>query len=128
MKIAVTYENGGVFQHFGRTESFKVYDIADGKITSSAVIGTNGSGHGALAGLLNKGGINTLICGGIGAGAKNALAGAGIELLGGVSGDADKAVSDYLAGRLSYDSEAECDHHDHAHGHDCDDHDCTCSH
>ena len=128
MKIAVTYENGSVFQHFGHTEQFKVYDISDGKIESSAVFGTNGSGHGALAGLLSRGGINTLICGGIGAGAKQALAGAGIELFGGVTGDADKAVSDYLSGKLGYDPDIECNNHGHTHGDTCADHDCTCTH
>ena len=60
MKIAVTYENGNVFQHFGHTEAFKVYDIEDGKIKSSEVIPTNGSGHGALAGFLKDLGVSTL--------------------------------------------------------------------
>ena len=50
MRIAVTYENGQIFQHFGHTETFKIYDIADGKITNSQVVSTNGSGHGELAG------------------------------------------------------------------------------
>ena len=27
MKIAVTYDNGNVFQHFGKTENFKVYEL-----------------------------------------------------------------------------------------------------
>ena len=52
MKIAVTYDNGNVFQHFGRTEFFKVYDVEDNKVVSSEIIGSNGTGHGALAGLL----------------------------------------------------------------------------
>ena len=52
MKIAVTYENGQIFQHFGHTEQFKIYEAADGKITHAEVVDTNGSGHGALAGFL----------------------------------------------------------------------------
>ena len=32
MKIAVTYENGEVFQHFGHSEQFKLYEVQDGKI------------------------------------------------------------------------------------------------
>ena len=51
MKIAVTYDNGEVFQHFGRTENFKVYEIEDNKVISSEVISSNGVGHGALAGV-----------------------------------------------------------------------------
>ena len=64
MRIAVTYENGQIFQHFGRTEQFKFYDAADGKIVSEYVAGTNGAGHGALAGLLKNAEVDVLICGG----------------------------------------------------------------
>lgn len=121
MKIAVTYENGNVFQHFGHTEQFKVFDVEDGKIVGSEIVGTNGSGHGALAGLLSGMKIDTLICGGIGGGAQTALAGAGIRLYGGVSGSVDEAVNALLAGKLDYDPEVKCDHHDHDHGegHSC---------
>lgn len=113
MKIAVPYENGMVFQHFGHTGQVKVYDIDDGQITGSEVMSTNGSGHGALAGFLQNAGVDTLICGGIGAGAQNALAAAGIKLYGGVTGEADAAVDALLAGRLAYDPDVRCDHHDH---------------
>ena len=52
MKIAITYENGQVFQHFGHTQQFKVYEIENKKITSSEIVDTNGQGHGALANFL----------------------------------------------------------------------------
>ena len=68
MKIAVTYDNGQIFQHFGHTEQFKLYEVEGGKVVSSEVVDTNGSGHGALADLLKAYGVETLICGGIGAG------------------------------------------------------------
>ena len=87
MKIAVTYENGQVFQHFGHTKQFKVYETADGKVVSSEIVGTQGQGHGALAGFLLGGGVDVLICGGIGGGARAALAEAGIRLFPGASGD-----------------------------------------
>lgn len=124
MKIAVTYENGEIFQHFGHTEAFKIYDIADGKVVSAKVVDTNGSGHGALAGFLVAHGVDTLICGGIGGGAQNALAQAGIRLFGGVSGNADEAVNALLAGNLGYNPNVHCDHHDHEAGHSCGDHGC----
>ena len=126
MKIAVTYENGMVFQHFGRTQQFKVYQVEDGKVVAINIVGSNGSGHGALAGVLTALDADLLICGGMGMGAKNALAAAGIQVLGGVQGDADLAVADYLAGRLQADPDFKCDHHDHHHGedHDCGNHDC----
>ena len=121
MKIAVTYENGKVFQHFGRTPQFKVYEISDGSIISSEVIDTNGTGHGALAGFLSDLDAEVLICGGIGGGAQMAMNEAGIRLFAGASGNADEAVNAFLSGTLPEIGEATCDHHDHEHqdGHDC---------
>jgi len=126
MKIAVTYENGMVFQHFGRTQQFKLYEVENDMLADMKVIDTNGTGHGALAGMLKALGVEVLICGGMGMGARNALAKEGITICGGVSGNADNAVSDYIAGRLVFSADANCDHHDHHHGHDhqCDDHGC----
>lgn len=125
MKIAVTYENGQVFQHFGHSEEFKVYTVEDNQVVSSEIIGSNGSGHGALAGLLAGQEVNALICGGIGGGAMDALTEAGIEVCAGVSGDVDEAVEAYLNGEL-ISSGVNCDHHgeghscgDHEDGHDC---------
>lgn len=121
MKIAVTYDNGNVFQHFGRTEFFKVYEVEDNKVISSEVIGSNGVGHGALAGLLSEQSVDVLICGGIGGGAQAALAEAGVELCAGAEGDADQAVEAYLKGEL-VSTGANCDHHHHEDGHSCGDH------
>lgn len=124
MKIAVTYECGLIFQHFGHTAAFKIYEIENNAVKSSVVVNTNGSGHGALAGFLVRQGVDTLICGGIGGGAQMALRDAGIKLYGGVSGDADDAVLALLAGELSYNPNVRCDHHDHGHDHACGDHGC----
>ncbi len=120
MKIAVTYENGEVFQHFGHTEQFKVYDVQGGKIISSEMISSDGNGHSALAKLLADCSIDVLICGGIGGGAQAALAEQGIELCAGASGSADEAVTAYLSGEL-VNSGANCDHH--GEGHSCGEHD-----
>lgn len=124
MKVAVTYEDGMIFQHFGHTQQFKVYDIEDGKIVSEQIVGTNGQGHGALAGFLFSGQVDTLICGGIGGGAQAALAEAGIRLYGGVSGSADEAVQALLSGTLGFDPNVHCDHHEHEEGHSCGEHGC----
>ncbi|MCD8039584.1 MAG: DUF134 domain-containing protein [Lachnospiraceae bacterium] len=124
MRIAVTYENGEIFQHFGHTEQFKVYDVEDNRIVKEQVVDTNGQGHGALANLLLNGQVNVLICGGIGSGAQNALAEAGIKLYGGVSGNADEAVAAYIAGRLDYNPDVKCSHHEHGEGHSCGEHSC----
>ena len=129
MKIAVTYENGEVFQHFGHTEQFKVYTAEDGKILSSEIVDTNGSGHGALAGFLKELGVEALICGGIGGGARNALAEAGIRLFPGACGNADAQAEAFLAGSLNYNPDTMCNHHHHhegegCHGHEGEGHTC----
>ena len=120
MKIAVTYENGEVFQHFGHTETFKVYEVEDGKVISSQIIGSDGNGHEALAGLLANQRIDVLICSGIGGGAQAALSEQGIDLCAGASGSADAAVEAYLRGEL-VNTGANCDHY-HEEGHSCHDH------
>lgn len=120
MKIAVAYENGEVFQHFGHTEQFKIYEVEDGKVTNTAVVGAGGVGHGALAGLLADRAIDVLICGGIGGGAQAALSEAGVGLCAGARGSADEVVAAYLRGELE-NTGANCDHH-HDDGHNCRDH------
>lgn len=118
MRIAVPYENGLVFQHFGHTSQVKLYDTEDGRIRKEQVADTTGSGHGALVEFLSGLGVDTLICGGIGGGARDALTQAGIRLCGGVTGGADEAVLAFLAGTLNYSADVRCEHHDHeAHGH-----------
>lgn len=126
MRIAATYESGLVFQHFGCTEQFKFYNVEGGKVISSEVVSTDGSGHGALAGILAARKVDALICGGIGGGAQAALADAGIRLYGGVSGKADEAVEALLKDQLDFQPDVQCDHHEHHHGgdHACGEHGC----
>lgn len=124
MIIAVTYNNGEIFQHFGHSEQFKIYTAENGEITDSKVIDTNGEGHGALSGFLSRLNVDTLICGGIGAGAQKALSQAGIKLYGGVSGNADDAVKALLNGSIAYNPDVKCDHHSHDEQHTCSSHGC----
>mgnify|MGYP003309780272 CR=1 FL=1 len=135
MKIAVTYENGQIYQHFGHCENFKVYTVEDGKVVDAKVENAAGSGHGALAGFLKAMNVEVLICGGIGGGAQMALAEAGIQLYGGVMGEADAAVAALLEGNLAYNANVQCNHHGHGHGHEeghaCGSHGCgshSCGH
>ena len=123
MKVAVTYERGMVFQHFGHTEEFKLYEVVDDAVVKAQVVGTDGSGHGALVDFLTAHGVEILICGGIGGGAQAALASAGIKLYGGVGGYADDAVTAFIAGELNYDPDVQCNHHGHGEGeHPCHSH------
>ena len=125
MIIAVAYENEMIYQHFGHTAQFKLYQVENSEITASRVVDTLGSGHGALAGFLKAHHVDTVICGGIGGGAQTALANAGIKLYGGVRGDADEAVQALLTGDLQYNPNVRCNHHDHhGEGHTCGSHGC----
>ena len=119
MKIAVPYENGQIFHHFGRSAQFKLYEVENGQLLRSEVVSTNGQGHGALVGFLVQQGADVVLCGGIGTGAQVALMQVGIQLFGGLSGAADSAVADYLAGKLIFAPDVHCTHHDHEAGHVC---------
>ena len=117
MKIAVPYSDGQVFQHFGKSEQFKIYDTIDDEIISSEIVDTSGSGHSALADFRKEEGAGVLICGGIGVGAVTALQNAGIQILGGAEGEADKCVEEFLGGRLHFGASgcascsSSCGHH-----------------
>ena len=124
MRVAVTYENGQIFQHFGHCAQFALYDIENGEIVSRQVVDTNDAGHGALAGFLKNAGADVLICGGIGGGAQMAMAEAGIKLYAGNSGSADAAVKMLISGSLLQITNATCDHHGHGEGHSCGSHSC----
>lgn len=129
MRLAVTYENGEIFQHFGRTPSFKIYEIKGGKILNVQVIENNGTGHGALAGILAAAQVDALICGGMGMGAQYALSDAGITVFAGISGKADDAVYAFLDGSLAYVQQANCSHHEEGEGCGCGEHEegsCGC--
>lgn len=134
MKIAVTHENGQIFQHFGHTRQFKVYQVENGSIVDTALVDTDGQGHGALGGILQNLNVDVLICGGIGGGAQNVLSQAGIKLYGGVNGSCDEAVRALLCDTLEYNPNVQCNHHDHEHhgeAHTCGDHGCghgSCQH
>lgn len=121
MKIAVTYENGEVFQHFGHTENFMIYQIDGDSIASSKMVSAaETGGHGALAGFLQQQGVDKLICGGIGGGARSALNKAGIQIYPGASGNADECVKALINGSLSYDPDTICSHHSaEGHEHSC---------
>lgn len=111
MRIAVTYEDGRIFQHFGHTSSFKLYTVEDEQIVDSVVVPVTGGGHGALSGFLANLEVDLLICGGIGGGARHALDAAGIAYIYGASGDAGEQVDRYLAGELQSDPTGNCHHH-----------------
>jgi predicted DNA-binding protein (UPF0251 family)/predicted Fe-Mo cluster-binding NifX family protein len=125
MKIAVTCFQDEVFAHFGRTPEFAVFQTENGKIVKEERVAAPAEGHGALAGFLLSQNVDTLICGGIGGGANNALRTAGIEVFAGATGKVREQVESLLAGHLPKTGEANCDHSDNEHGND---HEGDCGH
>lgn len=120
MRIAVGYDEGEVFQHFGRTEYFKIYEVEGGKVVSSRIVGNGGLAHGGLVQILLDNDVDTFICGGIGAGARQMIQSRGIDILPGARGSCDACVDAFLKGSLQYDPDTECHHHDGG------EHDCNC--
>lgn len=124
MKIAITCENNQVFQHFGHTPGFAIFEITDGKIVNEKMLSSGSSGHGALATLLALEQVDTLICGGIGGGAINALGNAGIKVIGGASGNVREVAEAFASGTLQVRANFHCNHHHHGEGHTCGEHGC----
>lgn len=122
MIIATTYENGSICQHFGHTEAFKFYTIENGEIKDSKILEPRGYAHGTLPTFLKENGAETLICGGLGAGARELIAEAGINLIPGAAGESDSVVKAYLAQTLNYNPNFTCAGHEHEDGHTCSHH------
>jgi len=113
MIVAVTYNNGNVFAHFGETKELKVYTIEDNKIVSSKVVGVGEASHIELVPVIKATGATVLICGGMGGHAAQALKAQGIEVYNNASGNADEAVLSFIAGNLTFDESKlhVCSHH-----------------
>lgn len=127
MKVAVCFEKGRVFQHFGHTEEFKIYDIKDDKVVDFYYVKTAGEGCSTLVPILKANNVNVLVCGGIGGGAHNHLTEAGIIVVPGVEGEVDDVIGELIQGTLKHGEGANCDHHDHDENHEChhdDEHKC----
>ena len=118
MKVAVTTdENKQVFQHFGHCKLFMLAQVTDGVVQQTELLDASGSGHEASANLLKANGVQVMICGGIGAGAKNALEAAQIEIFAGVQGGVEQALEQYAKGTLEKRPIVLCNHHGHGHAH-----------
>ena len=119
MKIAIPWEANSVFQHFGQTKLFSIYEVVEGQAKEAGLLDAGQNGHGALVGLLKEESVDTVICGGIGNGARELLQAAGIKLVAGAQGRIQEVVTDYLAGTLQHNADFHCDHHDHGDSHSC---------
>lgn len=112
MRISVNYDDdGSIFQHFGRTRMFKLYDIEDGKVAGTRMLPAVPGGHGALPQQLKENGVDMVICGGMGMPMLQNLQACGLQICANVSGSADGAVQAYLDGTLEFGQEAHACRH-----------------
>lgn len=111
MRIAVTYDNGKVFQHFGKTKQFKIVDESKGVILGTSMLEAGEAGHSALAGLLYNNCVDVVICGGIGGCAIKALTDIRIKIVASQTGDVDEVVKKFLNKELDYTHVSNCSHH-----------------
>ena len=111
MRVALPYDNGNIFAHFGKAESFVLYDINGASYTSS-IISTEGHSHHELAPFLKNKGVDAVICGGMGQGMVNALSACGIRIYGGNNGSCEEAVKAFIQNGLEERAES-CHCHDH---------------
>ncbi|WP_334308253.1 NifB/NifX family molybdenum-iron cluster-binding protein [Anaerocolumna sp.] len=113
-RIAVaTDENHNVFQHFGKTQAFTIYELEGKDLKSKNTLSSNGAGHSELVTLLSENNIDVVICGGVGLHAMEGLMEAGMLVIPGAQGDVDVVTASYLDGSLQASEGPTCDHHDH---------------
>lgn len=125
MKIAVASMQDEVSQHFGHCEKFKIFEIENNAVVSvGEIINPATHSHGQIPAMLMQHGVNVVIAGGIGTGAKQLLQNANISVYSGINGNVKDAVALFLSGSL-VDANTDCGHHhgdDHGHGHHHGDH------
>ena len=119
MRIAIPYYMGNIFQHFGHAPQFKIYEIENRQVLMEMIVEVEDKGHDSVSALLRSMDVRVVICGNIGEGAMQALQSAGIVFYGGVTGDADAAITALIQGGLKYDPNVKCTAH--AEGHACGD-------
>lgn len=120
MVIAVTYQDGMIFGHFGKSQEFKIYEIENGAVANSKVVDvSNIKGRDARTEYLKSLGSEVLICGGICEKAQAAVSACGIKIYAANSGSADEAVNKYLTGALTQVTGKVCDHHSEDNNHSC---------
>lgn len=122
MKIAIPYNEGNVFEHFGRTKSFKVYDLQNGVIENTVFINADGSGHSELISMLKSVDVELVLCGGIGGKAIQMFNNLGIDVYTGATGNTDDVLRGFMDGSLKLNNTSTCDHHHD----DSEEHSCHC--
>ena len=118
MRIAIpVLKDNSVSKALGSCTAFKFYEDDHGKIMRQFLADFDGSGTEAAIRLLERYGIDALICDNPSAEERLSVGGAGIMLFPGADGDADAAALQFLNGTIAFDPANTCNAC--GHGHTC---------
>ncbi|MFI3302404.1 MAG: NifB/NifX family molybdenum-iron cluster-binding protein [Rikenellaceae bacterium] len=122
MKIAIPTRNNVVDDHFGHCAYYSIFEVEDGKVLSQEKLeAPQGCGcKSNIASILKDMGVELMLAGNMGAGAKSKLEGAGLSVIRGCSGLVGLVLAGYIAGKIA-DSGEGCNH-THEDGHVCEGH------
>ena len=116
MKIAIPTREGRVDDHFGHCDHYTIFTIEEGEVVATQTLpAPQGCGcKSGIAGVLAEMGVEVMLAGNMGQGAKNVLERNGIRVVRGCSGSVDVLVQTYLRGFV-FDNGQACDHHECGH-------------
>ena len=103
IRIAVSYKDGEIFEHFGHSEFFAIYEFDEHDLERSTkrLVDTSAMhGHKDMADLMKREKIDAVICGQMGDEARSLLLSYGIIPVPGYCGDADTAAELLVTGQL----------------------------
>ncbi len=104
MKIAVAYENGEIYGHFGHCPQFALYEYGEyvSDCIKTLVDTSMLSGHQQMADKMKALDVEAVLCGNMGDEGRALLLSYGIVPVVGYSGDADTAADLLVTGRLPF--------------------------
>ncbi len=103
MKVAIAYENGEIYPHFGHCNTFALYNYYGETTAECEKVLLDSSacqGHSAMAELMRRNGVDAVMAGNMGSEARAALLSMGIVPVVGYSGHADTAADLLVTGQL----------------------------
>ncbi len=111
MRIAVSYQDGQIGEHFGHAAMFAIYDYEDADVNRcTKVLVETGDlhGHQAMAERMKSERVDAVISGSMGGEARAALLSLGIVPVAGYSGNADDAADLLILGQLPLITDGAC--------------------
>ena len=111
MRVAITYDDGNVFMHYGKTREFIIFEIENNEIKNEFILPCGEYSHHTLADLLSINNVDVLICGGCGGHAIESLEAKNIKIYNGACGDVHNVIKQYINEELTFNGATECGCH-----------------